>query len=595
MQKPAITEPFLSTDNPIRAKNVPKSWAIEKYLNNTFSNHVGREEFIEDVINNGFKEGTAWVRPYWTRNTRTKEDTYNMTLPEILAYAEDPKDLRDNGDGTYSATYTEEQLIANHGNVRVCRNENCFPDPTARREDEMKFFAERRHVTYYDLVKYGFFPEEKLNRLKAAMLDSHNVNSFNDSSLNNKREADDKSYGIDYSKNSDNLNRQKVKLIEYFGYYDLNGNGEIPVVAYWVEDHDINLIVEESFYPSGNIPYFRYNYSRRTFSLWGDSVAFLVGSNQNVKNGLVRGILDNIALANNGQKFVLNNGIDFQNFMRLKRRERYIMVNKPDAIQDGNFNNIPSSTFNTLQMVSQETADMTGTEGTSQLAQLGNDASDQGGKLSLSELRINSSVRGIAALISKVCKEWLYMAEEFLGDEDIAELYADEEEIDADLDIFRNSPKANIMLTVATDSSKMLRLHQMNMLMQQSSVLENNIPEDYYRSLVAEMMFNLNMQDKATKLLNYKPEPSETELRMQEIQIAMAEAELDELKGKAAKAWAEAQSTIAGIGNDQIKTEGDYIYKQAQAEEKLSKSESHQVSSILKPSEVSNNSLRQKQ
>ena len=48
---------------------------------------------------------------------------------------------------------------------------------------------------------------------------------------------------------------------------------------------------------------------------------------------MVRGIFDNMSLANNGQKFMQRGAVDYINFKRLNNGERYIVVNKPDAIK----------------------------------------------------------------------------------------------------------------------------------------------------------------------------------------------------------------------------------------------------------------------
>lgn len=590
--KPNITEPFLSTSTPIkvsRAGNLASAVEIENYLNGVFAGELDREEFINDLVDILLREGTVWTRSGWVRETSKEEQTVTMTMQEVLGMMNEPKRIKQIDEDLFEVTNDVEIVLKNHPNSRICRNENCFPDPTARQEKELNFFVEKRYVTYYDLVKMGIFSRAKLNTLKARIMSDGGGNSHDKGHLEQERDDEHRATGGDVDKGSSDINRRKIQLIEYWGYYDLEDNGNRKsMVASWINEFDLLLEIEETPMPSKKIPYKRAVYSSRPFSLWGNAVAFFIGESQNVKNGVVRSILDSAALANNGQKFVLRGGVDFVNFQRLKNRDRYVMVNKPDAISDGTFNNIPSSTFNLLDMVNKESSQLVGVDGAPAISS-GNIAKDsEQNSMSLSQQKMVSIVRSVSGLMGKNAKEWVQMAEVFLDDEQIIDLFSNDDNPEndrTDINAFRNSRNTLIMLTVGTGVAKQQELQQLNMLMQQAKVLGEQIPAQHLQALVARMYDLFDMTEEANQLRNYKPEPTQEEQMMQQLSMQKVMLEIAELQGKIAKTESETLKNNVTAQTSMIDANSNAQYKGSQTTEKYARAESHQVDTALRPGE----------
>lgn len=603
MQKPNITEPFLSTNNPaklghIRGLRYPDK--VESWLNNTFSGDFNREDFIEDLVDTALREGTTWIRTGWNYKQRNIKERKTLSMEDILADDRNPVYIKELENGMFDVEYVKTLTIANHPTARVCRNENCFPDNTARTMEEMKFFIEKEYKTYYDIAEMGLFSKEQLSELKTK-INNGNTNGFSSSSvLESVRDSASLEYGVDLNKTSSNLGRKKVKFISYWGFYDLNGDGKsIPIVAYWVEDFDHLIDVMDNPYPSGKIPYDKVNYSKRATSLWGKSVAFFLSENQNVKNGITKGILDNLALANNGQKFILRGALDFTEFTKLKNRNRYIMINRPDGITDGQYNSIPNSVFNMLQMVSNETDQMSGITAMSPALTQDNISKSNGSGLTMSQQKMSALVRNISGLLSRMFKEWLVMAEVFLDDEQIIELFAtdsngdeaDTEEVMAekfyDLNAFKDMNKASIIVTVGTDVAKMQKLQQLNMLMQQTKALgDNEVSPESIKALVAQMFDLFDMYEDATKLRTHKKQPNPMQEKMVELNMQMAQAKLEREYAEINKMNSAAMVAVNRAQLDGIKVNADSQYKFAQSEEKRARTEAHQVESSLRPGEA---------
>lgn len=589
-QKPNIKEPFLRTNSPIKVKNTGGSGSkseIENYLNSVFTGDIDRENLIDKIVDILIREGTVWTRTGWVRKVIRKEVTELLTMDEVLQLDEEEVvRITEAGEDVFRVTKDVEVVVSNHPKSRVCRNENCFPDPSAREESELQYFVEKRYATYYDLVETGIYDETKLNKLKQYILNS-GLSTDEKGILETYRDATGESTGFSDTDVTNDLNRIKVQLIEYWGYLDTDGKGKAkPIVASWVDKFDMLLSIEDNDLPSGEIPYRSAVYSSRPFSLWGNPLAFFISANQDVKNGIVRGILDNLALANNGQKFIQRNALDFTNLQRLKNKERYVVVNKPDAIQDGSYNNLPPAIFNTLGMIDTESEKLSGlTSNGAQLSQA-NVSKEDSQNLSMSQQKMASIVRTVSHLLSRNAKEWLTMAEVFLDDEQIVELFSNDgtdENDNYDINLFRNSVKTNITMTVGTDVSKNQELHSLNMLMQQSKALGESVPAPLINNLVAKMFDLFDMNEDANQLRNYKPEPSQEQQMMQQLQIQEQQLKVAKLQAEVQKIQVDAGAKQAETQFKGMEAQSNVGYKAAQSQEKMAKTQAHRIDSALKP------------
>jgi hypothetical protein len=590
-QKPNITEPFLSTTSPIKiplAGNIATSSEIENYVNGVFMSDIDREEFINNIVDLLLREGTVWTRTGWVREEMTKEVSSIVTMQELLSMDIEPKSIKETDDPMlFKITNDELVTVKNHPNSRVCRNENIYPDPTARQEREMNFLIEKRYVTYYDLVAMNIYDAATLRQLKIK-IETGSSGYREAGTLESQRDSDNANMGSDHDMSSDNLNRKKIALMEYWGYYDLEGKGKrTSIVASWIHEYEFLLEIEETPMPSKKIPYQRAVYSPRPFGLWGNALAFYLGENQNVKNGIVRGILDNTALANNGQKFIRRGALDFVNFKRLQNKERYVIVNKPDGIEDGKHNQIPGSIFNLLEMVNMESSQMVGVDGNT--ISKSDIAKDNDTRLSTAQQKMVSVVRTVSSLLGKNTKEWLSMSEVFLDDEQIIALFSNDDNPENDLydiNAFRDSHKTRVAVTVGTDVSRQQELQQLNMLMQQAKVLGEQLPQGHIHALVAKMYDLFDMKEKANELRNYRPEPTEQEKIVQQMQMQEAQLNLMRIQKEIQKIDSEIIANGAKAQAVMSDSQSNAMYKNAQANEKMAKTESHQVDSALKPGEA---------
>ena len=579
-QKPALMEPFTSTSNPIRlktGKNQNRARIMQKYLNGQFAGEFDREEFMDGLTDVLLREGTVWVRTGWKYEEQKRNRVKpNATMDELLQDEEDPSDIKQNKDGTFRVKYSKVDVLKNLPTLEVCRNEHIFPDPSARTMDECRFVIYKKYMTLSELKQAGIYDEKKLERLESKFNDE----SREDTGLGQIRDADARDYGYDSTYKPKDPARQKIAILEYWGYYDLDRDGIAePIVATFTEKWNCDLYIGENPYPSKNIPFQRAVYSARSFSLWGNALAYFIGDNQRVKSGFMRGILDNMSLANNGQKFVQRGALDYVNFKRLRNGEKHIIVNKPDAIADGGYNNLPPSVFTTMEMINTETKELTGNHaGASQFVQK-DTSEDNPAQLTMSQQRIAGTVRNIANVLGKSLKEWLLMAEVFLTNEQIEQMFSEQEAMD--IMSFEDAKFAQTSVKVGTEVIRSMRVQQLNMLMQQSKSLGERTPPDTISSLTAEMFELFDMYEKAEEIRNFKPQPDPMAIKMQQLEIKKIElenmklqVEIENLRSQAQLNNVDAQATV--------------VYKQAQADEKKAKTQQLEVETALMPVEVMN-------
>jgi len=586
-QKPNITEAFLSGSSPIQLdgfRDSAKIVIIEKWINQTFTQEFDRGVLVDQATDVMLREGTVWIQSLWKTKTEKRVRTFeNMTMEELMLNAEEPSEIEQNPDGTFNVEYTEMILAENMPDAIILRNEHVMPDPGARTEDEMRFLIIEKMLTIPELRDIPIIDSKKIDILEDMITSEDNE----ETNLGQERDADARMYGFDDAYEPNDVLRKRIKIIEYWGYYDIEGKKEPePILAYFSKKHNVDLGIGKNPLPHKEIPVDRSVYSSRPFSLWGNALAFFLEDNQRVKNGIVRGILDNMSLANNNQKFVLRGALDYVNFKRMNNGERHIVINKPNAIEDGSYNTIPNSVFDTLQMFAKESQDLAGGNSAGPALNSGTLNKNSEQQMTMSQKKMSAIVRNMSNLLRKVMTKWIRMAELFLEDEQILALFDGDNP--ADINVFQNSSKLRVKVNVGTETNRNMQLQQYNMLMQQSKVLEGQLPPGAMSGLVAEMYELFDMHAEASAVRNYKPEPSPEEKAAQQLQLQNAQLENAKLQMEISVMQKDVDARYMNAQSRMMEANANIGYKQAQSAEKYAKTDAHQMDTAMKPVTVEN-------
>ena len=578
--KPNITEPFTNSSHPIRistTKNEKRARIQQKYLNNEFTSEFGRVKFMEQLADIKLREGTVWVKTAWNYKEENKREVIeHVTMEEILQRGENPDKITQGKNGKFTVEYNNIRCLKNSPDAIICRNEHIFPDPDAKSHKELRYLCYRKHMTISQLKESGKVTDDMLEKLKTSM------NAGDDTALGSDRDSKAQSYGYKENANTKDVERQKVSIIEYYGYYDLNGDGIAePVIAAWAEKQDVNLYFEENYLPNSDIPFYNDVYSAVPFSLWGNGVGFFIKDDQNAKTGIMRGIFDNMALANNGQKFIKQGTLDYINFKRMRNGEKHIFVNKEGGIEDGTFNQLPQSIQFVLGLVDKEVKEHTGVDAGSQSVSNVNSGEDSSGQLTLAQQRMAGMITSTSELLGKVFNDWLKMAEVFLNNEQIQALFTESEQ--QDIMAFEESEYTKVSFKVATNAQRQIRLQQLNMLMQQAKALGQSMPAELINELVAEMFELFDMYDKAEALRTYRPEPSQQDIAIQQLELQALQLANDKTQAEINELNAKAQSYGFKAQTEAVTVQANAEYKQAQSNEKNKKAQTHDINNAMAP------------
>jgi hypothetical protein len=584
-QKPNMTEPFTSTSNPIRMSgpNQSRVRIMQKYANMHFAGAFDRHDFMDQLTDVMLREGTVWVKTGWfNQEEKITREYPSVTMERILAIGEEPDEIEQNEDGTFKVKFHDIRSKKNEATADIQRNENVFPDPSARTRKEMRHIMVRRYETISSLRASGNYEESVLRRLEV----EHKENQATDSALGSQRNKDDSYYGYDTAYSKAQRSSKKIAIIEYWGEYDLDDDGiSEQVIAEWAERGEVNLRIEKNEMPSKEIPFQCAVYSARPFSIWGNGLGFFIGDSQEIKSGLMRGVLDNMSNANNGQTFALRGAMDYVNFKRWKNGDRHVILNKApkDAIQAGNFNNLPPAVFNVLSMVEGEIEKLSGTQAGGPALSNSQTAKDDTGdqQMTMAQQRMASSVRNISNLLSKVIKEWIVMADIFLDNEQIEAMFTDSEE--QDILTFRDAGQCNVKLKVGTEVTRGIQTQQLNMLLQQSKTLGENMPPEMLNKLVAEMYELFDMYEDAEALREFKPEPSPQQQMMSQMQMQEQVLKNQKLMAEISAIGTKEQVDTMNAQSKALDAQMGALYKTAQSNEKDAKAQAHKVETALKP------------
>jgi hypothetical protein len=236
---------------------------------------------MTDVIKLHYSEGTVIVKTSWDYEDEEIEE-------EVPIYG---LDLSGQPMVIDTKVVKRIKVLINKPHAQVCRLEDIFLDPTSEGDiNKAQFVIHRYESDLSTLRKAGKY--KNLNKL------ARNIAGKNDSAAFDTEDYDPEDE-TEFSFVDEP--RKKIVIYEYWGNYDVDGDGIAePVVCTWA--NDIILQLESNPYPDEEIPFLILMNNSTPFKVYGEADAELVGDNQKVSTAIKRGIIDNMANSNNAQK-----------------------------------------------------------------------------------------------------------------------------------------------------------------------------------------------------------------------------------------------------------------------------------------------------
>jgi hypothetical protein len=501
-QHASILDPFVSTPSiikctPITFEDGASAEQNELLLNAQFCRKFDRFNFMSKAIKVLDTEGTLVVQTAWDYAEEERQ-----TTTEVVSIDDFGREF------ITEEEITETVVVKNQPTAKVCRNEDIYLDPTCQDNlDNAQFVIYRYETDLSSLKQDGRY--KNLNML----------------SKNPSEDYDYEEEDETYFKFSDEPRKKQV-VYEYWGNYDVDEDGIAePIVCAWVNDIIIRL--ESNPYPDGKPPFIVVPFNSIPFKLHGEANAELIGDSQKVKTAIIRGIIDNMALSNNGQLGVRKGSLDQVNRSKFLGGRNFEFNGTSNDFWHGNYNPIPGSAFDMIGLINNDIESTTGTKSFSggiNSGSLGTTATGARGALDATATRRMNIVRNIAEnLVKPLIRKWMSYNSEFLEDSEVVRVtnttfvpvMRDDLEGRIDLDI-----------SISTAEDNAAKSQDLSFLLQ--TVGPNEDPT-IRRDIMSDILELMRMPEQAKRMREYTPQPDPAEEKLKELQLVKLQLENEKL------------------------------------------------------------------
>ena len=547
---PALTEPFLGSDKLFKVN--PATWADEDaarqnqvVLNWQFRTKMNRVQFVDNFVRAVVDEGTCIVRVGWKRVTVPVKQTVPVythlqiqspdqvqQLQQAIAMKqEDPRSYQTKVDPAVQAavSFYEEQgqptvaqqtgtqevttdkVLENRPTVEVLNPANVFIDPSCLGDMDKALFV----IVSFETNKAELLKEpDRYKNLDKVIWEGntplHQLDHVSDTPDS-------------FQANFNDQLRRKVVAYEYWGFWDINGDGTLqPIVATWIGATMIRMEVNP--YPDEKLPFVVVPYMPRKRELYGEPDAELLEDNQKILGAVSRGMIDLMGRSANAQKGFAKGMLDALNRKRYDEGKDYEFnpsVTPQQGLMEHKFPELPQSAMQMVELQNGEAEALTGVKSFSgglsgqaygQVASGIRSMMDAAAKREMAILRRMAT--GMVAIGTKI----VAMNAEFLSEEETVRV-TDEQYVQ----IAREDLKGNFHLemdisTIDVDEAK---AQDLGFMLQ---TIGPNADKPIMMMVLAEIADLKRMPLLAHKLRTWQPPPPDPmQVQMQQLEIQKAD------------------------------------------------------------------------
>lgn len=545
----ALSEPFLSTENIFTVRPVTHADKLAARQNGLMLNHqfntlIDKVGFIDEYVRTAVDEGTIIVRIGW----ESEEEEYTENVP-VYQYqpTQDPVVLRrlgklqemaqnDEYDFASLPEHTQQMLsltmqtgvphvavkvaeeevnqikvTKNQPTLEICNYKNVIIDPSCEgKVADAKFVIYHFSSSIDDLNAAGiYFNVDKINPASGDSLADPDYEKIEETSF----EFADKT-------------RKEIVVTEYWGNWDIHGNGTtVPIVAAWVDK--VLIRMEENPYPDKRHPFETVQYLPVRKAIHGEPDGVLLEDNQAISGALMRGMVDIMAKASNGQRGVRADALNLTNRRKFKDGEDFEYQGNVDPSQlfyTYKFPEIPNSAPLMLQLQNNEAESLTGVRAFSEGITgdgLGKVATGIRGALDAASKRELGILRRLAEGMKRIARRIIAMNGMYLSEEE--HIRVTDEEFVA---IKRDDLAGNLDLVVDISSAEVdnAKAQELAFMLQ---TMGNNMDPILAGKILSEIARLRRMPALAKEIEEFRPEPDPLAIKEAELRIAIMEADLE--------------------------------------------------------------------
>lgn len=551
----ALSEPFLGSDKIFSVK--PRTFEDTKsanlneiVLNYQMDNVINKVKFFDDYVHSCVDDGTVIVRVGWERRSHEEKEIVpifsyldisdNEELMQELQEAvqlkmENPNGFNDLPEETIAAVeyfletgipvnaviIGEEEIEVtkideNKPVLRIVNPKNLYIDPSCEGDIlQARYIINSFETSKYDLEQAGVYKNLK------------SINWEGASVLNNPDHYTNTPSDFQFKDNP----RKRVVAHEYWGYYDVKGDGKLVcILATWIGDVLIRL--EESPFPDERPPFVVVPYLPVKREVFGESDAELLGENQRILGAVTRGMIDLMGRSANSQIGFAKGFLDPLNRKRYEDGDDYeFNTNTPPDIGafQQKYPEIPRSALEMVNLMNADAESLTGVKsfsgGMSGNA-YGDIAAGIRGMLDAAGKREMSILRRLAQGIKEIGVKIIAMNSVFLSDEEFIRITNEEF-----VRIRREDLKGNfdLIVDIATNEVDNLKAQDLAFMLQ---TMGPSMDFNMSKIILSEIARLKRMPDLAKAIERFEPKPDPMEERLKELAIEEAMLKNEELKSK---------------------------------------------------------------
>ena len=450
--------------------------------------------------------------------------------------------------------YTKQTKLINRPTLELCNYKKVYIDPSC--ED--------------DIEKAEYFIY-KFTSCKADLLADGRYTNIDKIPDNAGRDFED-----DYptGENFKDGARRKLTVFEYWGNWDINGDGtKTPIVATWVGDIMIRL--EENPYPDHKPPFIIVPYLPAFGEVYGEPDGALIADNQAIIGAVTRGIIDLLAKSANSQTGMAMQFLDPVNKKAFEEGRDYLFnptIPPQQGIYQHTFSEIPQTILPFLQAQEMEAESLTGVKSYNQGItgdSLGNTAQGVRSVLDSASKRELGILRRLADGLKKVARKIIAMNALWLNDDEVIRI-TNKDFVEIHRDDLAGNFDLELTITSAEDDQS--KAESLAFMLQ---TLGNTVDQGMTQMILSEICELRKMPELAERVRRFTPPPPDPmQEKLQEMQIELLQAQIQKLQAEAGKSGADAELAQAKAQSEFYGTQLDM---QLRPQELLSKIESERA------------------
>lgn len=429
----------------------------------------------------------------------------------------------------------KEVTVKNHPVVRVVSNDSIIIDPNCEED-----FSKANFVCYVfdtclaelkaqkDIYKNLYKIERYLKAEQYEKLISDDVPSNIPLLLNEEHNFKD------YA-------RRRLKAVEYWGYWDIHGNGTVrPIVATFIGEVMIRL--EENPFPDESFPFIVVPYKPVKKSVYGEPDADILDDFQKLLTSTHRATNDIYAKSAAGQRGIPKGLLDSENQKRFSQGFDYLYNpiggTSRDLIITHTASEPPTSMINYSSMLLQQAEGVTGvkafTNGLDELA-FGSMSPETGSSMFATTIRQTNYLRRIIKGLEEVCHKFVMMNQAWQEPGDISDVVKTVVKVDTTKRRYLNNFYSEAKVLI--DNESIAKANKLLMLLQ---TLGNTVDFTITKSLLASALQLYGETSLAKAVAAFQPQPDPMEQQLKQAEVAEAVAKGKKLEAEIARLGSEA-------------------------------------------------------